>query len=43
VQDAFAAQGIAPKGTTAEWTSEFFKSEYEKYAKVIQQTGIKGE
>jgi tripartite-type tricarboxylate transporter receptor subunit TctC len=43
VQDAFAAQGIAPKGTTAEWTAEFFKSEHEKYARVIQQTGIKGE
>lgn len=43
VQDAFAAQGIAPKGTTAEWTAEFFKAEHDKYAQVIRQTGIKGE
>jgi tripartite-type tricarboxylate transporter receptor subunit TctC len=43
VQDAFAAQGISPRGTTPEWTADFFKSEYEKYARVIQQTGIKGE
>lgn len=43
VQDAFAAQGIAPRGNTPEWTADFMKAEYNRYAQVIKQTGIKAD
>jgi tripartite-type tricarboxylate transporter receptor subunit TctC len=39
VQDAFAAQGFWPIGSTPEASAQLFQSEMDLYAKLVKQSG----
>jgi len=43
VQEVLAKQGVEPVGSTPAQFSAFFKTEVERFAKLVEATGIKGE